>query len=502
MGKWLDDFIFMENGPQLLKADQLARKIEEGYQAYNAPIKICKSDYNPCYGDGFKFIVKLKKKTQVEKFIKLVASVQYKANLPFLQAVQERGNLYLITSTPNSLSFNNDLKLLLKSPGYKTDFAKMEIAHPVGIDQNGNPIVRDLVKYPHVIVSGTTRSGKSTALKSLLVTLSQYSVQKINIIIADIGNGLSDFKDLPHLSCSIIRDPEILANTILLLQDEIKRRIQLEDTDKASLERLPYIICVIDEFAGFIGKIKSEKVIDAMTYILGFSRHCKIHFVLSIHDPKQEIAKIELGSMRVKMVFQAVNTRKSITALGTGGAESLAGNGEMIFEHAGEKLRLKGFNVDDTEIHIKILESLQHSLVEEPSIERRQFTISDKDLQKKKIETSEQIIDIYSGQTITHKKQNDDNQKFASIVLWALAQPSVSVNLMKNECHVSDKNANAFFEHLINFKVLGEKTAKGRLKVTVQSIEDIPTELRTFLSKYVSESIIENAINQRIMNAQ
>lgn len=491
-------------GPRYAEAIRLAAEIENAYKKHKVPIKIPPKNYDPIYGDGFKFRVDPKKDTSVEKFEKLVLTVQYDLKLPFLQAVRENGKLYLITSPSNSLSVNNDLKLLLECPGYKKDFKKMQIVHPVGIDQNGNPIVCDLVEYPHVMVSGTTRSGKSTSLKCLLVSLLQYPSKYINILIADRGSDLAVFKNAPHLSCPIIRDPETLENVLLILKEEMERRNQLIFSDKANLKKLPYIVCVIDEFAWFIDEIsnntKSEKVIKAVSDILRFGRHSKIHLVLSIHDPKQDIAKIELGDIRVRLVFQTVNARKSSTAFGAGGAESLDGCGEMIFHHVNKQHRLKGFYMNDRKIRSEILKSIQNSF-EENILNTYKFIISDEDLQKKKEAGSNHIIDSYSEQA-TYRKQDDDNQKFAGIVLWALTQQSVSISAIQKRFSAGFDRAKSIHEKLLEYKIIGKSSAKQAQKVLPKSVEDIPTELRTFLSKYVSEDDIENAINRRIINEQ
>ena len=503
MGDWIYQLSNEKIGPRYAKAIRLAAEIENAYKNHKVPIKIPTKDYDPIYGDGFKFRVKLKKGITVEKFEKSVLTVQYALKLPFLQAIRENGVLYLITSTPNPLPLNNSLELLLESPGYKEDFDKMHIVHPVGIDQNGNPIVCDLVEYPHVMVSGTTRSGKSTSLKCLLVSLLQYPSKYINIIMADRGNGLDAFENSAHLSYPIIHDPETLENVLLLLKDEMEKRNQLTFSDKALFKKLPYIVCVIDEFAWFVDEMKSEKAINIINDILRFGRHCKIHFVLSIHDPKQDIAKIELGDIRVRLVFQTVNARKSSTAFGSGGAELLSGNGEMIFYHGGEQYHLKGFYIDDKDIRAELQNHSYLCSLNSATYPRGKygFTITKEDIYRKNKDIEPFVFEYTSEQT-TKQRRNDNNEEFANIVLWALTQQSVSINAIQKRFSAGFDRAKSIHEKLLGYEIIGKSSAKQAQKVLPKSIENISTELRTFLAKYVSKDDIENAINQRIMEEQ
>ena len=167
MTKWRDRIPFSEEDLKLYQADELARKIEECYWDCNVSIKIPKKGYNPCYGDGFKFRIKINSGTRIELVEKWVSTVQYRLNIPVLRVIKENGVVYLATDMYHSLSQNNDLNQILKSEEYISEFEKMEIAHPVGVDFEGNMIICDLAEYPHAMVSGTTKSGKSTALKCL-----------------------------------------------------------------------------------------------------------------------------------------------------------------------------------------------------------------------------------------------------------------------------------------------------------------------------------------------
>jgi len=181
--EWIDSIPLSPDETYLYNAYNLACRIEDYYEVYHIAIRIIKGGYDPRCGDGFKLKAKLIGETYFESVKKCVNSVRIKLGIPVLQVVEENGILYFTTFTSSHLSLNNDLKLILKCHEYKSSFEKMQIAHPVGVDFNGNPVIFDLAKYPHTMVSGTTRSGKTTALKCLLVSLSKYSPSDINLLL-------------------------------------------------------------------------------------------------------------------------------------------------------------------------------------------------------------------------------------------------------------------------------------------------------------------------------
>ncbi|MCI8616608.1 MAG: hypothetical protein HFJ01_16255 [Lachnospiraceae bacterium] len=507
MMKWSDKIPFNSGDLKFYYADELARRIEECYSEHNASIKIRKEGYDPRYGNGFKFEVNLKYGTSIEKVKKLIPTVQLMLKLPAFQAIQEGGILYFTTATVRPVSSNNSLEKILKSEKYISEFEKMEITHPVGVDFDGNMIICDLAEYPHAMVSGTTKSGKSTALKCLLVSLLKYSPDKMNFIIADRGAELSKFDGLPHLSYPIIYKPEELAYVFLCLKDEMERRNVLRREDEPSYLKLPYIVCVIDEFPWFIKEIdrnkRTEKVVEIINDILRFGRNTKIHLVLSIHDPKDEISIIEKGDIPVGLTFQTVNSRKSMNALGGTGADKFSGSGEMNFHYRGKDYHLQGVYMDDN----KMSSAVQYikgnfSDCESPKGEYG-FLISGEELAKKKAETDAYIMNFASEESKGNKNDEAKERKFVRTVLWVLSQKSVSINTIQNaqSLSVGNKYAKDFFDKLLSLGIIGDSTVdNNRHKVLPQSIEEIPSGLKDILSRNgISDDEIMSAIGKRII---
>ena len=123
-------------------------------------------------------------------------------------------------------------------------------APSIGIDEMGSPVAVDLTLHPQLLIAGTTRSGKSTAVIVLLICLIKYFPDYINIVLPDPSGDLSLFNGLPHLSCPVITDFEQFYMALLQLHAEMMRRNKLKHTDE--FKQLPYIIFIADEFITMI----------------------------------------------------------------------------------------------------------------------------------------------------------------------------------------------------------------------------------------------------------
>lgn len=237
------------------------------------------------------------------------------------------------------------------------------------------------------------------------------------------------------------------------------------------------------------------KVVKIINDILRFGRNSKIHLVLSIHDPKDDIVIIEKGDIPVGLVFQTVNARKSMNVFGEAGAEKLSGKGEMSFRYRGRAYHLQGVYMDDGEIDSEIRNIELGIFAPESPKGEYGFSISNEDIQSK-VKVLESIDAPLSAEAIN--SSDEQERKFASAVIWGLSQRSVSINSIQKECSVGNSYAQDFFRRLHFYGVIGDKTEKGRRKVCPQSIEDVSNELKEFLSRYgISDDKIEEAISKR-----
>lgn len=482
-------------------ADELAKKIIKRYKSHGVSIGI-KDKGITILQDRFKFKIKLLPGTRVDQIDKYSKDVQVSLKLPLFQVIQESLSIFIIASK-ESLKDNNLLDIF-KSSEYIAAKKIMEIAHPLGFDATNKLVIADLALYPHLMLCGTTGSGKSMALKSLLVSLlGGYSPNKVNILICDKAGDLLPFSELPHLLCPIIQDFEVFFNIILLLQAEMERRINMKHSEEFS--RLPVIVCVIDEFLSFISgtddKRSSKLARDVISDILRRGRHAHIHMILAAHNPTKENVKIDISDIPSKMAFRVAKFTNSVTVLGQSGAEKLLGKGDMLFQSSqnDEFQRVQGAYISPEEMEealnqIRTYYSKVPKQKEDAHSPHNGFMLTGTDLQQMGIKTGDERIKI----PMTNTTRNRDDALLARIIMWTLEHDLVSCNKIIETFNIGWRRANGFLERLCEFGIVGDIYKKLPREVLPISVEDISAETMDFLSKSgVAVNDITTAIQNR-----
>ena len=435
--------------------------------------------------DRLKLTVKVLPNTNVAGIMKYKDDVRRALKLNLLEVIIDHDTIYFILSKER-LTNNYGILSLMKKPEYSEARGTMDLPHAVGVDMLGNPILADLAEYPHMVVSGTTGSGKSTALKTLLLGMLAYSPQKVNLIIADRANDLSQFADLPHLSCRIIEGSDTFLAAMFALRDEMNRRIGLKNTE--DFEQLPSIVCVADEFNALIGglvdRAKIRLAVATITEILRMGRHARIHLVFAAHNPTKANMQIDTSDFPVKMAFQVSKLHNSLAAIDEGGAEKLEGCGDMLYKAKGKVQHLHGYFATAEEIEGVVRYIRAHTMqvfMDSAEISPRGhygFTISDEDLQRKAAEISggDEQMAFPSNALNRWSKQNADDLKFAKVIVWTLNQNEISCNQISEGFSVGWRRANRFIMRMSELGIVGDLDAKLPRKVLLHSMEELPQE--------------------------
>ena len=234
-----------------------------------------------------------------------------------------------------------------------------------GID--GNPVWTDLAKMPHVLVAGTTGSGKSGCVNAILSSiLMQASPNDVRLVLVDPKQvELNHYENVPHLLTPVVTSPRLAANVLANLIGEMESRYgimgQARCRNLAELNRarakageapLPHILCVIDELADLM-MVSPAEVEDSIIRLAQKSRATGIHLVLATQRPSTDIIT---GTIKVnipaRIAFAVSSQTDSRVILDQGGAEALLGQGDMLFRGAGtSKLqRIQGAFVTEEEI--------------------------------------------------------------------------------------------------------------------------------------------------------
>jgi S-DNA-T family DNA segregation ATPase FtsK/SpoIIIE len=238
----------------------------------------------------------------------------------------------------------------------------------LGKDISGHAVWTDLAKMPHLLVAGTTGSGKSGCVNAMLSSiLLRATPNEVRMVLVDPKRvELNYYEDIPHLLTPVVTVPRMAANVLANLIREMENRYevmgQARSRNIVELNRvrtaagdppLPYILCVIDELADLMMVAPSE-VEDSIIRLAQKSRAVGIHLVLATQRPSVDVIT---GTIKVnvpaRISFAVSSQHDSRVILDQGGAESLLGQGDMLFRPVGSSkvLRVQGAYITEDEIN-------------------------------------------------------------------------------------------------------------------------------------------------------
>jgi len=284
------------------------------------------------------------------------------------------------------------LSEVLTAPVFKDSASPLTMA--LGNDIGGNPVVANLAKMPHLLVAGTTGSGKSVGVNAMLLSmLLKATPEEVRFIMVDPKMlELSIYDGIPHLLAPVVTDMKEAANALRWCVAEMERRYRLmanmgvrniagynrkvkearaageplldplwkpdeylanDEQDRPELDTLPFIVVVIDEFADMM-MIVGKKVEELIARIAQKARAAGIHLILATQRPSVDvITGLIKANIPTRISFQVSSKIDSRTVLDQGGAEQLLGHGDMLYLPPGSGLpvRVHGAFVDDDEVH-------------------------------------------------------------------------------------------------------------------------------------------------------
>ncbi|AZN32874.1 DNA translocase FtsK 4TM domain-containing protein [Pseudoalteromonas sp. Xi13] len=299
------------------------------------------------------------------------------------------GKTYIGIELPNKYREIVRLSEVINAPKFEQNPSPLTMV--LGKDIAGQPVCADLGKMPHLLVAGTTGSGKSVGVNVMILSLLYKSgPDDVRMIMIDPKMlELSVYEGIPHLLCEVVTDMKEAANALRWCVGEMERRYKLmsalgvrnlkgynqkvleakeagypildplfKDTDGMKegpdeLDKLPSIVVVIDEFADMM-MIVGKKVEELIARIAQKARAAGIHLVLATQRPSVDvITGLIKANIPTRMAFQVSSKIDSRTILDQQGAENLLGMGDMLYLPPGTSVpeRVHGAFVDDHEVH-------------------------------------------------------------------------------------------------------------------------------------------------------
>ena len=273
---------------------------------------------------------------------------------------------------PNPTISSVTLREVLESPQNLKSDAK--ICAALGKDIMGTPKVFDLTKMPHLLVAGSTGSGKSVCINGIIASiLMRYKPTEVKLVLVDPKKvELTNYNGIPHLLCPVVSDPKKASLTLQRVVTEMDNRFQTfsdkevknisgynEMIDKYNKKhpespqnKMPYIVVIIDELADLM-LVASKEVEDSITRITQLARAAGIHLIVATQRPSTDvITGLIKNNIPSRIAFAVASQIDSRTILDQRGAERLLGKGDMLYFPMGESspTRVQGCFVNDNEI--------------------------------------------------------------------------------------------------------------------------------------------------------
>ena len=295
------------------------------------------------------------------------------------------GKNYMALELPNAKRQSIRLSEILGSQVYNE--AKSMLTMGLGKDIVGNPVVADLAKMPHVLVAGTTGSGKSVGINAMILSLLyKAEARDVRLLMIDPKMlEMSVYEGIPHLLAPVVTDMKQAAHGLNWCVAEMERRYKLMSKlgvrnlagyntkiDEASaaetsipnpfsltpdqpepLERLPHIVVIIDELADLM-MVVGKKIEELIARLAQKARAAGIHLILATQRPSVDvITGLIKANIPTRIAFQVSSKIDSRTILDQMGAEALLGMGDMLYQASGTGLpvRVHGAFVSDEEVH-------------------------------------------------------------------------------------------------------------------------------------------------------
>nr|MDD3719826.1 DNA translocase FtsK [Candidatus Gracilibacteria bacterium] len=328
-------------------------KIEVDMEGYKVGPTVTQYRLKPAEGVKLQKIENLKKDLTLALHAK---SIRIQAPIPGLGVVG--------IETPNSERSTVGLREVLENPLYKSP--KFDIPIAVGKDVNGDVILGDLTKMPHLLVAGQTASGKSVGVNGFILSmLFKFSPSELKFIMVDPKRvELSIYNGIPHLLTPVITNPDKAVNALKWGVAEMLRRYDLatavnaknikeynEKVDKS--KKWPYIVIIIDELADLMMSGMKKEVEGSIARLAQMARAVGMHLIVATQRPSVDvITGLIKANIPSRIAFTVASQVDSRTVIDKAGAEDLLGRGDMLYSPTGtiEPERVQGVFVDTDEI--------------------------------------------------------------------------------------------------------------------------------------------------------
>jgi S-DNA-T family DNA segregation ATPase FtsK/SpoIIIE len=350
--------------------NKIASVIEKTLQSFGIEARVAEVNLGPAVTQ---YALELALGTKVAKITSLANDLALATEAPTgqirIEAPIPGRNLVGIEIPNRSLEVVTLRTLLASDTMHKS---KSKLAVSMGLDVSGSPVVADIAKMPHVLVAGTTGSGKSVLINAFITSLLfRGSPAEVRLILVDPKRvEFTAYNGIPHLLTPVIVEPEKILSALKWAMNEMDRRYKLfaergvrniEGYNELSgFQAMPYIVIVIDELADLM-MFAPVEVEDAIARIAQMARATGIHLVIATQRPSVNvITGLIKANIPARIAFNVASMTDSRVVLDAPGAEKLLGRGDMLYipPDQARPTRIQGAFVSEKEVK-KLVEHLK-----------------------------------------------------------------------------------------------------------------------------------------------
>ena len=357
---------------------------------------------------------------------------------------------------PNEKSLMVGVREVLESNEFKNFNSPLAMA--LGKDISGNPIIGDIAKMPHLLIAGSTGSGKSVCVNTLISSIIYKSKpDEVKLLLIDPKVvELASYNGIPHLLIPVVTDPKKAANALNWAVVEMNKRYKLfaensvkditSYNEKAS-EKLPKIVIIIDELADLM-MVSANDVEDYICRLAQMARAAGMHLIVATQRPSVDvITGVIKANIPSRIAFAVSSQTDSRTILDMGGAEKLLGKGDMLFYPLGaaKPVRIQGAFISEEESERVI------NFVKEQS--------------KEEVKYEQDILETISK--VSMSKDSDEDEILNQAIEFVVESGQASASMLQRKFKVGFNRAARLIDSMEERGIVGQNEGSKPRKVLI-----------------------------------
>lgn len=384
---------------------------------------------------------------------------------------------------PNKITVGVQVREVIQDK--QKEMMSMKLPVSLGKDINGNNCIADLSKTPHLLVAGSTGSGKSVCINSFINSLLiTKRPDEVKLVLVDPKKvELSNYNGVPHLLCPVVTDPKKASIALQNIVKEMEKRYDMFADEKVknivgynekmsammkknpedkTIHLMSYIVVIIDELADLM-LVASKEVEDSIMRITQMARAAGIHLIVATQRPSTDvITGVVKANIPSRIAFAVASQIDSRTILDMGGAEKLLGKGDMLYKPMGENtpLRIQGNFISDEEIERVIAYTSKEQVAS----------------YDESITQMNQNTESISTAGVGGRDTSEDDPLYNEIVDFAIETGKVSASLLQRRFRLGYNRAARIVDLLEERGVIGPQNGSKPREVLIKMDKKEDTE--------------------------